>query len=232
LSADQAHPYGSQNLGYKTALEFCFVENAHLTGVKPSMTNWEVFHDKIGCKTGPQFYIEVLWCKTDPRRSPLSQTVHTARKSVSYQLLDYYLYLHRQQQEWQHEQQRHRQQYEATLLLEELRKTRMGQLLGLPSHAADNESFDCRPKNFSECFVNGKVNGQRYLHYKKRSHEESLECFSKILFSKSLLEEEATIEAPSVMPAVKKKRREKQVVMYIDPVTGERRRLYPMMSLW
>ena len=81
--------------------------------------------------------------------------------------------------------------------------------------------------------MNGKVNAQRYFRYKKRSHEESLECFSKILFSKSLLEEEETrMESIPKMPPTKKKRREKQVVMYFDRVAGERRRLYPTTSVW
>ena len=112
----------------------------------------------------------------------------------------------------------------------------MGQLLVLPSRGtgADNDgSFDRRPKNFSECFVSGKLNGRRYLHYKKRSHEESMECFSNILFSKSLLEEkESAVELIPNMPPAKKKRREKQGVSYTDRVTGERHRVYPMMSSW
>ena len=81
--------------------------------------------------------------------------------------------------------------------------------------------------------MNRKVNAQRYFHYKKRSHEESLEVISKILFSKSLLEEEETrMESIPKMPPTKKKRRETQVVMYFDRVADVRRRLYPTMSVW
>ena len=108
----------------------------------------------------------------------------------------------------------------------------MGQLLGLPSCTAADKSFvDCLPTIFSECLVKAKVSGQRFLQFKKRSYDESLERFFEILFNKSLFEEE-TLESPPLMPATKKRRKEKQVVRYTDCLTGERHRLYPKMSLW
>jgi hypothetical protein len=108
----------------------------------------------------------------------------------------------------------------------------MGQLLGVVS-CPDEGTVDNRPKIFSECLVNGRLNGQRYLQFKKRSHDESQQRLSELLFSKSSLLEEEAEESPSVLPpATKKKRKEKQVVMYTDRLTGDRRRLYPMMSLW
>ena len=105
----------------------------------------------------------------------------------------------------------------------------MGQLLGLPSCTAADKSFvDCLPTIFSECLVKAKVSGQRFLQFKKRSYDESLERFFEILFNKSLFEEE-TLESPPSMPATKKRRK---VVRYTDSLTGERHCLYPMMSLW
>lgn len=79
---------------------------------------------------------------------------------------------------------------------------------------------------FSECFVNGKLNGQHYLQFKKRYRDESQQRLCELLFSKSLLlEEEAEESHPVMPPATKKKCKEKQVkvVMYTDRrLTGDR----------
>jgi hypothetical protein len=81
--------------------------------------------------------------------------------------------------------------------------------------------------------VNGKVDGQRYLQFKKRSYDKSQLHFVELLFDKSSILDEAAGECcPFMPPASKRRQKEKQVVMYTDRVTdGETCCLYPMMSL-
>jgi hypothetical protein len=75
----------------------------------------------------------------------------------------------------------------------------MGQLIGIPFCAAD-EAFDRRPKNISEYLIKGKVNGHRYLQYKKRSYDESEQRIAYLLFGNSLLEKEPETVHPCMMP--------------------------------
>ncbi len=88
---------------------------------------------------------------------------------------------------------------------------------------------------FSDCIVNGNIDLQRLLRFQKRSHDE----LHGLLFSNSLLvqrhdEEDHNTEVKCSRNErrSKKPRKEKQVVMFTDPQTGVRLRLYPTMSLW
>jgi hypothetical protein len=91
-------------------------------------------------------------------------------------------------------------------------------------------------RNLSDCIVDGNMDPQRLLQFQKRSHDE----LHNLLFSNSLLLQEneqegqatAFIGPPQNERRLKKKRKEKQVVMFTDPHTGTRLRLYPTMSLW
>jgi hypothetical protein len=88
----------------------------------------------------------------------------------------------------------------------------------------------------SDCVVDGNIHPQRFLRFQKRSHDE----LHDLLFSNSLLLQEhkqegqatAFVGPPQDESRSKKKRKEKQVVMFTDPHTGARLRLYPTMSLW
>lgn len=119
----------------------------------------------------------------------------------------------------------------------------MDQLLNLPAidHSTEAGAYDCRPRTLSECIVNRKLDIRRYIQFKKRSYEDLQMQVESLLFSTSLLQEghhngeleEARDNSSSftIMPA-KKKRKERQFVMFTDPHTGLRCRLYPTMSLW
>ena len=63
----------------------------------------------------------------------------------------------------------------------------MGQLLGLPISTDNGFSDDKRPKNVSECYVNGKLKRKRFQQYQKRSNDESRRVLVDLLFSKSPL---------------------------------------------
>ena len=115
----------------------------------------------------------------------------------------------------------------------------MGQLLDIPAGTCSNGVHDRRPTNMSACFVNGKADRKRFLHFQDRSNEESNEQLAELLFSKSLLrEEEATEEgspphaSSGLRVGIKRKRRQKEVATYTDSNTGVRCRLHPRMSLW
>lgn len=107
----------------------------------------------------------------------------------------------------------------------------MGQLLGIPAGTRDG-SHDSRPTNMSECFINGKVDGQRLLHFQNRSNEES-DNLAELLFRNSLLQDDTPEGRSAILRrGIKRKRRQKEVVTYTDPDTGVRCRLHPRMSLW
>ena len=85
----------------------------------------------------------------------------------------------------------------------------------------------------SDCIVDGNIDPLRFLQFQKRSYDE----LHDLLFSNSLLlqeEQEREGQATAFIgpSRPKKKRKEKQVVMFTDPHTGARLRLYPTMSLW
>ena len=90
-------------------------------------------------------------------------------------------------------------------------------------------------RSLSDCIVDGNIHPQRFLRFQKRSHDELYD----LLFSNSLLlqgqqEGKATEVVGTTRNGrrLKKQRKEKQVVMFTDPHTGARLRLYPTMSLW
>ena len=115
----------------------------------------------------------------------------------------------------------------------------MGQLMNLP---VTDSRFDRRPKTLSECVVNGKLDARLHLQYKKRSNEDVYTQVADLLFRKSLLQAEDEERAELLHEEAeqrrrvgnkpKKRRKEKQVVMYTDMATGLRCRLSPTMSLW
>ncbi len=104
----------------------------------------------------------------------------------------------------------------------------MGQLISIPVSSDAASAFDCRPKTISEM-----------LHeFKKRSYEELDKHLADMLFTSSLLHGEEEHEGNEndqehgTIRKAKRRKKEKQVVMYTDPSTGLRRRLHPRMSLW
>jgi hypothetical protein len=112
----------------------------------------------------------------------------------------------------------------------------MGQLLSVPEtdSVVQGISFDCHPKTMSECVVNGKLDAQRHFHYKKQYFSVDL------LISKSLVqgeeEEESAdlklLQQRGVWNKPKKRRKQKQVVMFTNTATGLRCCLSLTMSLW
>jgi hypothetical protein len=118
----------------------------------------------------------------------------------------------------------------------------MGQLLSVPILAdtvVQETGIDRHPKTFLECFIDGKLDTQRYLQYNKRSYEEDCTQIADLLFGKSLLqveydEQDADLYQQDVQQrhVNKKRRKQKQVVMYTDTATGTRHRLLPTMSIW
>ena len=81
---------------------------------------------------------------------------------------------------------------------------------------------------------------RRIQEYQEQSSEDFESVVTDLLFSNSLLrpegdeahEEQGLATSTSPPRRCKQKRKEKQVVMFTDPVTGERKRLLPRMSLW
>lgn len=125
----------------------------------------------------------------------------------------------------------------------------MGHLLGLPISTDNGFSDDKRPKNVSECYVNGKLKRKRFQQYQKRSNDESRRVLVDLLFSKSPLvlvdddnenngsegaDEQQPPGAEEVVRAEKRRRtRDKHHgVTFVDSHSGERLRLYPKMSVW
>ena len=118
----------------------------------------------------------------------------------------------------------------------------MGQLISIPvsSDAAASDLDHC-PKTISECMLrSGKVSVQLFHDFKKRSYEELDQHVADLLFTNSLLsneeenEDNAQRQNDQTNPTrtAKRKRKEKQVVMYADVSTGVRCRLHPRMSMW
>jgi hypothetical protein len=118
----------------------------------------------------------------------------------------------------------------------------MGQLISIPvSSDAAASDLDHRPKTISECMLrSGKVSIQLFHDFKKRSYEELDQHVADLLFTNSLLsneeenEDNAQRQNDQTNPTrtAKRKRKEKQVVMYTDVSTGVRCRLHPRMSMW
>ena len=104
----------------------------------------------------------------------------------------------------------------------------MDQLLNLPAidHSTEAGAYDCRPRTLSKCIVSRNLDIRRYIQFKKRSCEDLQMQVESLLFSTSLLQEghhdggleEARDNSSSftIMPA-KKKRKERQFVMFTDP---------------
>lgn len=101
-------------------------------------------------------------------------------------------------------------------------------------------TFDRRPQTFAQGIVSGKLNAKRLCEYKKRSNEEFDGVALEFLFGNSLLQtrednephEDQGFSHVTTARHPKKRRKEKQVVMFTDPVTGRQMRLLPRMSLW
>jgi hypothetical protein len=106
----------------------------------------------------------------------------------------------------------------------------MGQLISIPvrSDAAASDLDHC-PKTISECMLrSGKVSIQLFHDFKKRSYEELDQHVADLLFTNSLLsneeenEDNAQRQNDQTNPTrtAKRKRIEKQVVMYTDVSTS------------
>jgi hypothetical protein len=119
----------------------------------------------------------------------------------------------------------------------------MGQLISLHVTEAvvENFSFDRRPRTLSECVVNRKLETRRHLEYKKRSYTGICEQVAELLFGQQqrlteneenaeFLREEQQQRRDRIQP--KKRRKQKEVVMFTDIATGLRSRLLPKMSIW
>jgi hypothetical protein len=105
-----------------------------------------------------------------------------------------------------------------------------------------SSAVDRRPQTFSSCIINGKLNIRRVREFQKRSYEEFSGVVTDLLFTNSLLlpeggaDEQEHDETPTNrrVPAqqTKQRRKEKHVIMFTNPITGERLRLLPRLSLW
>ena len=101
-------------------------------------------------------------------------------------------------------------------------------------------TFNRRPQTFAQSIINGKLNAKRLREYKKRSNEEFDGVAAEFLFGNSLLRtrednerhEDQGHSHVTTARHPKKRRKEKQVVMFTDQVTGKQMRLLPRMSLW
>jgi hypothetical protein len=88
--------------------------------------------------------------------------------------------------------------------------------------------------------IDGKLNAKRLCEYKKQSHEEFEGVVSEFLYGNSLLragehdEQHKDRGHRHVTTArhLKQRRKEKQVVMFTDQISGRQLRLLPRMSLW
>ncbi len=103
-------------------------------------------------------------------------------------------------------------------------------------------SFDCCPRTLLECVVDRKIQTRRYLEYKKRSHKVLSKQVTDLLFSRRetedkenaelLHEEELHIQRRIRNQWPKKRRKQKEVVMFTDRATGLQSCLLPKMSIW
>ena len=109
---------------------------------------------------------------------------------------------------------------------------------GLPdARTAAAAIVDRRPQTLSSCIFNGKFNLRRLLEFQKRSYEEFASVVADLLDTNSLLLQEGGADEQDLdegVPAqqTKKRRKEKHVIMFTNPITGERLRLLPRVSLW
>jgi hypothetical protein len=106
-----------------------------------------------------------------------------------------------------------------------------------------NGTVDHRPQTLSSCIVNGKLDIRRVREFQKRSYEEVEGVVTELLFAKSQFQQEGgaadeqeehdeTTNGGVRAPQTKKRRKEKHVIMFTNPITGERLRLLPRVSLW
>ena len=107
-----------------------------------------------------------------------------------------------------------------------------------------NGPVDRHPQTLSSCIVNGKFDIRRLLEFQKRSYEEVEGVVTELLVGNSLLQQEegdadeqeahdeTTTNGGVREQRTKKRRKEKHVIMFTNPITGERLRLLPCISLW
>jgi hypothetical protein len=110
---------------------------------------------------------------------------------------------------------------------------------GLPDAqtAAAAAIVNHRPQTLLSCVVNGKLNIRRLFEFQKRSYEEFSSVVADLLDTDSpLLQEggadERDLDEEVLAQQTNKRRKEKHVIMFSNPITGERLRLLPRVSLW
>ena len=121
--------------------------------------------------------------------------------------------------------------------------TMMGQSFHPLARASEQRqsTFDGRPQTFSQCIIDGKLNAKRLCEYKKQSYEEFEGVVSELLYGNSLLqagkddeqhEDRGRHRHVTTARHPKQRRKEKQVVMFTDQISGWQLHLLPCMSLW
>ncbi len=113
--------------------------------------------------------------------------------------------------------------------------TMMGQSFHPLARASEQRrsTFDGRPQTFAQCIIDGKLNTKRLCEYKKRSHEEFEGVVSEFLYGNSLLQagqhdeqhKDRGLRHVTTARHPKQRRKEKQVVMFTDQVSGRQLRL-------